>query len=316
MEEEKGVKQMKFNFVGNRKIFFGISLVFIILAFVSFFVKGFEQDIEFKGGTIIEVELNSEVANSEIEALVKEVVPNEQPRVQKSEQRDENGNVVKSGVTISTSALEEEQKNSVINKIAEKYGIEDIESKATFRTVKPTFGDEMKSRAIQATVWASIAIIIYIALGFKKIGGMSAAISAFMALAHDIIITIMAYSVFGLPLNTTFVAVVLTILGYSVNDTVVIYDRIRENQNLHRKMPIDELINLSINQSLRRTIFTSVSVIVALALLFGFSIYFNVASIKEFSLPLLVGMIAGTYSSICLSANIWSVWMTRKKSTN
>ncbi len=303
---------MKFDFVGNRKIFFGISLTLIILAFVSFFVKGFEQDIEFKGGTIIEVELNSEVANSDIEALVKEVVINEQPRVQKSEQRDDNGNVIKSGVTISTSALEEDQKNLVINKIAEKYGIEDIDSKATFRTVKPTFGDEMKSRAIQATIWASIAIIIYIALGFKNIGGMSAAISAFMALAHDIIITIMAYSIFGLPLNTTFVAVILTILGYSVNDTVVIYDRIRENQNLHRKMPVDELINLSINQSLRRTIFTSVSVIVALALLFGFSIYFNVGSIQEFSLPLLVGMIAGTYSSICLSANIWSVWMMRK----
>lgn len=303
---------MKFDFVGNRKIFFGISLTLIILAFVSFFVKGFEQDIEFKGGTIIEVELNSEVANSDIEALVKEVVVNEQPRVQKSEQRDDNGNVIKSGVTISTSALEEDQKNLVINKIAEKYGIEDIDSKATFRTVKPTFGDEMKSRAIQATIWASIAIIIYIALGFKNIGGMSAAISAFMALAHDIIITIMAYSIFGLPLNTTFVAVILTILGYSVNDTVVIYDRIRENQNLHRKMPVDELINLSINQSLRRTIFTSVSVIVALALLFGFSIYFNVGSIQEFSLPLLVGMIAGTYSSICLSANIWSVWMMRK----
>lgn len=312
MVEEKGVKQMKFDFVGNRKIFFGISLTLIILAFVSFFVKGFEQDIEFKGGTIIEIELNSEVANSDIEALVKEIVVNEQPRVQKSEQRDDNGNVIKSGVTISTSALEEDQKNLVINKIAEKYGIEDIDSKATFRTVKPTFGDEMKSRAIQATVWASIAIIIYIALGFKNIGGMSAAISAFMALAHDIIITIMAYSIFGLPLNTTFVAVILTILGYSVNDTVVIYDRIRENQNLHRKMPVDELINLSINQSLRRTIFTSVSVIVALALLFGFSIYFNVGSIQEFSLPLLVGMIAGTYSSICLSANIWSVWMMRK----
>lgn len=303
---------MKFDFVGNRKIFFGISLTLIILAFVSFFVKGFEQDIEFKGGTIIEIELNSEVANSDIEALVKEVVVNEQPRVQKSEQRDDNGNIIKSGVTISTSALEEDQKNLVINKIAEKYGIEDIDSKATFRTVKPTFGDEMKSRAIQATIWASIAIIIYIALGFKNIGGMSAAISAFMALAHDIIITIMAYSIFGLPLNTTFVAVILTILGYSVNDTVVIYDRIRENQNLHRKMPVDELINLSVNQSLRRTIFTSVSVIVALALLFGFSIYFNVGSIQEFSLPLLVGMIAGSYSSICLSANIWSVWMMRK----
>ena len=303
---------MKFDFVGNRKIFFGISLTLIIIAFVSFFTKGFEQDIEFKGGTIIEVELASAVENNEIEALVKEVVPNEQPRVQKSEQRDENGNIVKSGVTISTSALEEEQKNLVINRIAEKYGIEDIDSKATFRTVKPTFGDEMKSRAIQATLWASIAIIIYIALVFKKIGGISAAISAFMALAHDIIITLMAYSLFGLPLNTTFVAVMLTILGYSVNDTVVIYDRIRENENLHRKMPIDEVINLSINQSLRRTIFTSASVVVALALLFGFSIYFNVASTQEFSLPLLVGMLAGTYSSICLSANLWSVWMMRK----
>ena len=303
---------MKFDFVGNRKIFFGISLTLIIIAFVSFFTKGFEQDIEFKGGTIIEVELASAVENNEIEALVKEVVPNEQPRVQKSEQRDENGNIVKSGVTISTSALEEEQKNLVINKIAEKYGIEDIDSKATFRTVKPTFGDEMKSRAIQATLWASIAIIIYIALVFKKIGGISAAISAFMALAHDIIITLMAYSLFGLPLNTTFVAVMLTIFGYSVNDIVVIYDRIRENENLHRKMPIDEVINLSINQSLRRTIFTSASVVVALALLSGFSIYFNVASIQEFSLPLLVGMIAGTYSSICLSANLWSVWMMRK----
>ena len=205
---------MKFDFVGNRKIFFGISLTLIIIAFVSFFTKGFEQDIEFKGGTIIEVELASAVENNEIEALVKEVVPNEQPRVQKSEQRDENGNIVKSGVTISTSALEEEQKNLVINKIAEKYGIEDIDSKATFRTVKPTFGDEMKSRAIQATLWASIAIIIYIALVFKKIGGISAAISAFMALAHDIIITLMAYSLFGLPLNTTFLAVMLTILGY------------------------------------------------------------------------------------------------------
>jgi len=304
---------MNFDFVGKRKIFFGISIVFIVVAIVSFFTKGFEQDIEFKGGTIIDIELAQEVNNTDIENIVKEVVPNEQPRVQKSEQRDEAGNIVKSGVSISTSALEEEQKNTVITKIAEKYGIEDIDSKATFRTVKPTFGDEMKGRAITATVISLIVIILYIAFVFKKVGGISAAVTAFIKLVHDLIITLMVYSVFGLPLNTTFVAALLTILGYSIDDTVIIYDRIRENERTNRKMAMPELINMSINQTLRRTLFTSLSVMVALALLYGFSVYYKVGSIQEFSLPLLVGMIAGTYSSIFIASNLWATWMMRSK---
>ena len=179
---------MNINFVGNRKTFYGISIVLIIVAFVSFFTKGFEQDIEFKGGTVIDVSLNQEVNNTDIENIVKEVVLNEQPRVQKSEQRDENGNVIKSGVSISTSALEEEQKNLIISKISEKYGITDGNDQITFRTVRPTFGDEMKSRAIYATVISTIAIIIYIAIVFNKVGGLSAAVTAFIKLIHDLII--------------------------------------------------------------------------------------------------------------------------------
>ena len=304
---------MNFDFVGKRKIFFSISIILVIVAIVSFFTKGFEQDIEFKGGTIIDIELAQEVNNIDIENIVKEVVPNEQPRVQKSEQRDDAGNVIKSGVSISTSALEEEQKNTVITKIAEKYGIEDVDSKATFRTVKPTFGDEMKSRAITATVISLAVIILYIAFVFKKVGGLSAAVTAFIKLVHDLIITLMVYSVFGLPLNTTFVAALLTILGYSIDDTVIIYDRIRENERIHKKMAMPELINMSINQTLRRTLFTSLSVMVALALLYGFSVYYNVGSIQEFSLPLLIGMIAGTYSSIFVASNLWASWMMRSK---
>ena len=123
----------------------------------------------------------------------------------------------------------------------------------------------------------------------------------------------MIYSLFGLPLNTTFVAAILTILGYSIDDTVIIYDRIRENERLHRKMPMPKLINMSINQTLRRTLFTSLSVMVALALLYGFSVYYNVGSIQEFSLPLLVGMIAGTYSSIFVASNLWATWMMYSK---
>ena len=305
---------MNFDFVGKRKIFFGISLVLIVVAIVSFFTKGFEQDIEFKGGTIIDIDLDQQVNNTDIENIVKEVVTNEQPRVQKSEQKDETGNVIKSGVSISTSALDEEQKNAIISKVAEKYGIEDIDSKATFRTVKPTFGDEMKSRAIIATAISLVAIIVYIAFVFKKVGGLAAAITAFIKLIHDLIITLMVYSVFGLPLNTTFVAALLTILGYSIDDTVIIYDRIRENEKNNRKMEMPELINMSINQTLRRTLFTSLSVMVALALLYGFSVYYNVGSVQEFSLPLLIGMIAGTYSSIFIASNLWAEWMLYKNS--
>ncbi len=303
---------MNFDFVGKRKIFFGISLVLIVVAIVSFFTKGFEQDIEFKGGTIIDIDLEQQVNNTDIENIVKEVVTNEQPRVQKSEQKDEAGNVIKSGVSISTSALDEEQKNAIISMVAEKYGIEDIDSKATFRTVKPTFGDEMKSRAIIATAISLVAIIVYIAFVFKKVGGLAAAITAFIKLIHDLIITLMVYSVFGLPLNTTFVAALLTILGYSIDDTVIIYDRIRENEKNNRKMEMPELINMSINQTLRRTLFTSLSVMVALALLYGFSVYYNVGSVQEFSLPLLIGMIAGTYSSIFIASNLWAEWMLHK----
>ena len=303
---------MNFNFVGKRKFFYGVSIILIIGAFVSFFTQGFEQDIEFKGGTIIDVSLTQQVNEADITAIVKEVVSNEEPRVQKSEQRDESGNVIKSGVSISTSALEEDQKNLVVNKISEKYGIPEDSDQITFRTVRPTFGNEMKSRAIYATVISTIAIIIYIALVFKKVGGASAAVTAFIKLIHDLIITLMIYSVFGLPLNTTFVAAILTILGYSIDDTVIIYDRIRENERLHKKMPMPELINMSINQTLRRTLFTSLSVMVALALLYGFSVYYKVGSIQEFSLPLLVGMIAGTYSSIFIASNLWADWMIRK----
>ena len=180
---------MNFNFVGKRRIFYGISLALIIVALVSFFTKGFEQDIEFKGGTIIDIELAQEVNNTDIENIVKEVVPNEQPRVQKAEQRDNSGNIIKSGISISTSALSEEQKNTVITKIAEKYGIEDVDSKATFRTVKPTFGDEMRNRAIIATVISLAAIIIYIAVVFKRAGGISAAVTAFIKLKATVPIT-------------------------------------------------------------------------------------------------------------------------------
>jgi len=299
---------MNFDFVGKRKWFYIFSSLLILISVVSFATKGFQQDIEFSGGTVIDINLPVAVDNNVIEALVNTYAPGSEPRVQKSEKIGENGEVVSSGISISCNALEEEQKNTIIATIGDMYKVENIEELATFRTVKPTFGTEMKNRAIMATSLAVVAIIIYIAIAFRNVGGFSAGITATLALCHDLIIMIAVYSLCGLPLNTTFVAALLTILGYSVNDTVVIYDRIRENRNLHRKMDDKELINLSVNQSLRRTIFTSISVTVALAIIFGFSTYFKVTTMQRFTLPLLVGMIIGTYTSICLASNLWYDW--------
>lgn len=307
---------MKFNFVENRKWFYIFSAILIVLSVISFAVKGFQQDIEFSGGTVIDMTLPVDVDNVIIEGIVKEFAPNSEPRVQKSERRDEEGNVISSGISISANALEENEKDEIINKIGETYSIENISELATFRTVKPTFGDEMKNRAVLATVIAIIAIIIYIGFAFRKAGGISAGITAALALVHDLIIMCAVYSLCGFPLNTTFVAALLTILGYSVNDTVVVYDRIRENQLLHRKMEDKELISMSISQSVRRTIFTSVSVTVALALIFGFSAWYKVTSMQRFALPLMVGMIIGTYTSLCLASNLWYDWRRITNSGN
>lgn len=291
---------MKIDFVGKRKVFYAISLIIIIAGLVATFTKGFVQDIEFKGGTIIEIELGKEFNNSEVEEIVARLA-NETPRVQKMRNAVDGA---ETKVSISTTALNEDVKNQIISEIYAKYEIAEDSNAATFRTVKPTFGDEMKSRVWKAVIITAIGIAIYIALVFKAMSGALAGVSAVTALIHDMLIVFSVYAIFGIPLNTTFVAAILTVLGYSINDTVVIFDRIRENTLSSRKVNLEESVNVSINQSLRRTLFTSICVIVALMLLYGFAVYYKVSSIQEFALPLTVGLLAGTYSSICLSGNI------------
>lgn len=291
---------MKIDFVGKRKWFYAISLIIIIAGLVATFTKGFVQDIEFIGGTIIEIELGKEFNNSEVEEIVTRL-SGETPRIQKMRNAVTG---IETKVSISTTALEEDVKNQIIDEIYQKYEIAEETDAATFRTVKPTFGDEMKSRVWKAVIITAIGIAIYIAIVFKSMSGALAGVSAVTALIHDMLIVFAVYAIFGIPLNTTFVAAILTVLGYSINDTVVIFDRIRENTISTRKGNLEEVVNTSINQSLRRTLFTSVCVIAALVLLYGFAVYYKVSSIQEFALPLGVGLIAGTYSSICLSGNI------------
>jgi len=291
------------DFVGKRKVFYTISLIIIIIGIISFIKNGFVMDIEFSGGSIIETNLGVAYENSDVSDIVKEVIGTT-PRIQKM------GNAAEeqTSVSISTPTLTEEQKNTIMDKLAEKYQISDINENTTFRNVSASFGNEMRNRAVIAVVIAAVCIMLYIGIMFKVMSGFSAGVTAILALLHDLFVMMIVYSIAGIALNTTFVAALLTILGYSVNDTVVIYDRIRENKLSNRKMSNEEVVNLSINQSIRRTLFTSILILCALVMMFVFGTYYRVSTIQEFTLPLIAGVVSGTYSSMLLSGNLWVSW--------
>ena len=165
-----------------------------------------------------------------------------------------------------------------------------------------------------AVLLAFIVTIVYIAFRFKRISGWSAGVFAIIGLIHDIIMVFGAFVIFGYEINANFMAVVLTILGYSINDTIVVYDRIRENKKtLGRSVPVDELVNISITQSITRTINTSITTITAMLCVSIVATIFGITSILSFSTPLILGMISGCYSTICICCPLWVMWQKKKK---
>ena len=182
------------------------------------------------------------------------------------------------------------------------YGATDV----TYETISATISDEMTSDASWATVIALILMLIYIYFRFRDIRFGA---SAIIALAHDAIMVIMCYAFTRLEVGSTFIAVVLTIIGYSINDTIVTFDRIRENQHgLRNQDQLKELVNESVNQTLTRSLFTSITTFIMVLCLY----VVGVQDIKTFALPLMVGVVSGTYSSICIASQLW--FSMKKKS--
>ncbi|MEG2175150.1 MAG: protein translocase subunit SecF, partial [Oscillospiraceae bacterium] len=167
-------------------------------------------------------------------------------------------------------------------------------------------------KSMVALGFAALVMVVYISLRFKKISGWSAGITAVIALLHDIIMVFAVFVLFRIPLNSNFIAVSLTILGYSLNDTIVIYDRLRENKRLcGPNLPTAELVNLSINQSFTRSLMTSITTISAMVVVTLVAMFYHVDSILSFSFPMIMGMISGFYSSVCIAPNLWVMWQDR-----
>ncbi len=289
-----------FDFIGKRKYWFLFSGLLLALAIGSFIYNGtvhgkvMNFGIDFTGGTMISLRFPSPVSIHEVrEVLAKYNL--EQSIIQKSKDND---------IYIRTEELERETRIKIIDELREKYGeVELLEAD----TIGPVIGKELRTQALWALLIASLGIIIYVSFRFE----FKYAVAALLALYHDAIITTGIIALLWRNIETPFVAAILTIMGYSINDSIVIFDRIRENVKKHggKKKNLAEIINISISETLARSINTVLTtVIVVLAVIF-----FGGETLKDFALVLLIGFAIGAYSSIFLASPIVAVWEVKKK---
>lgn len=279
--------------VENRIKCFAISAVVIGAGLVSMFMNSSQGigmlnwDIEFTGGTSFEIDMGNEYDQDEVLEVIESVTG--ESNIQFQSVLNSNQIVVK------MKSIDSPTRSALENKIESTFKDSEIISSAD---VSGVVSSQMQVSAIQAIIVACIAMLIYISFRFKDVraGG-----SAIIALVHDVMIVLSAYSILRIPVDNAFIAVLLTVLGYSVNATIVIFDRVRENKINFPADKTIEKMNKSIQQTLGRSIHTSITTFLAVG-----SIYFlGVQSIKEFALPMMVGIVAGIYSSIFISASVW-----------
>ena len=310
-----GLKDVKFygmnrerqtvNFLAKKNLFFGISIAAIVAGFVFMGINGastgkiLNYSLDFVGGTSTNVTFNEDMDLAQIDSTVVPVFSNitgdGAVQVQKVAGSNE--------VIFKTRELNVDERPQLEQDLVDNFGVN--KDLITAETISSTISSEMKADAIVAVVIATICMLIYIWFRFKDI---RFAASSVAALVHDVLVVLAFYAIAKVSVGSTFIACMLTIVGYSINATIVIFDRIRENLGgMLKKDSLDELVNRSISQTLSRSIFTSLTTFVMVAALF----VLGVTSIREFALPLMVGIVCGTYSSVCITGALWYVLRTK-----
>lgn len=279
--------------VKYRFIYIAISVVVILAGIAAMIFNAaqgngaFNYDIQFTGGTSIQVDLGKEVSDDEVSKLISDTIGEAPAQIQALE-----------GTTkiVKTKSLDTETRNAVQTALMDKYGIE--QNNFTIQDVSGTISGEMKKNAFLSVVAACVCMLIYVSIRFKD---FSTGASAVIALCHDAIIVLGSYAVFRIPMNNNFIAAILTILGYSINATIVIFDRVRENRKIVGRTNFEALVDTSVKQTLTRSLFTSLTTFFTIAALY----VLGVDAIKQFAFPICVGVICGTYSSVFIAGNIW-----------
>ena len=300
------------NFIGNRKKFYTFSCALIAIVLVFCAVFGVKMDVEFKGGSMVTLSYEGDVDLPGLKSEIGSQLGQNDLTLQTGS--DISGNQTLTVTLPGSQTLTTEQLDDMLTAINEAHPENNFEQNEV-SNVNATIGKEFLFKSLVALVAACVLILAYVAFRFRKIGGLKAGSTAIVALLHDMFVVFGVFVILRIPLNGNFIAAVLTILGYSINDTVVIYDRIRENSALYSKkqMSLAELVNLSVNQSFSRSLMTSITTCLALGVVCVVSVIYRLDSIYTFAFPLLFGMVSGVYSTICIATPLWVDWKSKKK---
>ena len=296
-----GKERKPINFVSKKNLFFGASIAVIVAGFVFMGVNKAQTgntlnySLEFIGGTSTNVTFNENMSLADLDAqvvpLIEDITGDGNVMTQKIEGSNE--------VIFKTRSLDLDERDVFKNAMVTNFGVD--ADKITTETISSTVSSEMKTDAILAVGVATLCMLIYIWLRFKDIRFGA---SSVIALIHDVLVVLAFYAIAKVSVGTTFIACMLTIVGYSINATIVIFDRIRENmETMDKRETLEDMVNGSITQTLSRSMFTSLTTFIMVAALY----VFGVSSVREFALPLMVGILCGTYSSVCLTGALWLV---------
>ena len=299
------------DFTGKKKIFFGISLGIILIGIIFSFVFHPVLDIQFSGGSTKTFSFKGDIDHNKLHSFIQDKTEDNitttfssgvvggtgnSVTVQFAGQKAVDGNI---GSTLEAD-LQKEYPDADFTLIEEN-------------SVDASMGMSFLLKCLVAVALASVLMVLYVTIRFKKIGGLSAGVMALVALFHDVAMIFFMYVIFRWPIDSNFIAVVLMILGYSLNDTIVIYDRVREQRKLMgRRVPVGTVFNVSCSKTMRRTIMTSVTTLLAILTVYIVATAFNISSVKGFALPMMIGVISGCYSSLCIAGPLWVIWQNYK----
>lgn len=299
-------------FYKNRKIFFAISLIIMIIGIVSLFINGVNLSIQFKGGAIIKYSYTGEIDAEKAADKATEVL-NRNTEVQLTEDLATHSKKIVFNLS-GNSGLEAGDQEKLDSALKEEFPEVNLELSES-NVVEPFIGKRFLMNGLTAIALTSLFIILYVRFRFKKISGMSAGVIGLIALVHDVLVVFFTFIILKMPINDSFIAVTLTIIGYSINDTIVIYDRIRENQPYYVKKSFEELVDTSINQTLSRSIKTSVTTGLSILIVLILAYIYNIDSIKTFAIPMFIGIISGCYSTVCLAGPMLVMWHNNKQAS-
>ena len=287
--------EKKIPIIEKTKIWLSISLIMIAVAVGAILIRGLNYGIDFVGGTIVTIDLHQTFNTKDIRTITNAY--------------DKSADITYSGskkheVVISTKeSLSNSQQKKLFASFKKKYNLSNKDL-VSVDNITASVGAETTRNTIIASIVAVVLMLVYVTIRFEFYFGLSAV----LALIHDIVIVIGVYALFQIQVNSPFIAAILTILGYSINDTIVVFDRVRENLAVRKSgTTLEEVVNTSVSQTLSRSIFTSLTTFFMVLSLY----IFGVASVKEFALPLMVGIVAGCWSSVCIAGPLWHILRTK-----